>query len=224
MRRVGVDKFIAAIGDLEFEATTPHKLAHNSLRRIQRLGAPIGVQVFFDASFNFRLQNREVLAGFYNFSLRANDFTVDFDPDGGEERHRELVLSGGLNRTFQDAERIEFEQALRLYPKYRTKRRWQVFLADNLTCVECGQIAEFAARWSAGRAVHMDAGYIDENGNTDILTIDHILPTSKGGHRSSLLNLQTMCRKCNETKGDTISGNQGLLADATLENSDLLTL
>jgi len=54
--------------------------------------------------------------------------------------------------------------------------RWQVLKRDNYTCKRCGS----------------DSG--------EKLTIDHIMPVSKGG-QSVLENLQTLCRSCNCSKG-----------------------
>lgn len=40
-----------------------------------------------------------------------------------------------------------------------------------------------------------------ECGCGEHLTIDHIVPLSKGGHPTSLKNLQILCRNCNVSKG-----------------------
>ncbi len=44
-------------------------------------------------------------------------------------------------------------------------------------------------------------------GETEIkkLTIDHVIPLSKGGSKTNLENLQTLCKKCNAEKGDSIA-------------------
>lgn len=52
--------------------------------------------------------------------------------------------------------------------------RWEVWERDNFTCLDCGTRRD--------------------------LTIDHIIPVSKGG-RTVKDNLQTLCRSCNSKKG-----------------------
>jgi HNH endonuclease len=52
--------------------------------------------------------------------------------------------------------------------------RWEVWERDNFTCKKCG--------------------------SRRYLTIDHIYPRSLGG-RATIDNCQTLCRKCNSSKG-----------------------
>lgn len=54
------------------------------------------------------------------------------------------------------------------------KRRQRVYARDGHRCVKCGR--------------------------TDRLTLDHIVPISKGGTNAEV-NLQTMCEPCNGRKG-----------------------
>lgn len=61
--------------------------------------------------------------------------------------------------------------------KVPAKRRRDVFRRDGNICLKCGA---------------------KEN-----LTIDHIVPVSKGG-LSRMFNLQSLCSKCNGEKGDNI--------------------
>ena len=55
------------------------------------------------------------------------------------------------------------------------KLRWDVYERDNFTCVKCG--------------------------TRRYLSIDHIIPKSKGG-KTTLENCQTLCRHCNSKKGE----------------------
>lgn len=57
------------------------------------------------------------------------------------------------------------------------KKRWFVFKSDGYKCVKCGSDSD--------------------------LTIDHVLPVSKGGS-NNISNLQTLCRSCNSSKGDRV--------------------
>lgn len=62
-------------------------------------------------------------------------------------------------------------------PTLPKKRRLAIFERDDFTCKHCGE--------------------------TDDLTVDHIVPRSKGGDDSDE-NLQTLCRSCNSRKGPRI--------------------
>lgn len=70
-------------------------------------------------------------------------------------------------------------------PKIKTKEyisaavRWLVWERDNFTCRNCGKRKN--------------------------LTIDHIIPESKGG-QLKLSNLQTLCNSCNSKKGVAVNG------------------
>ncbi len=58
--------------------------------------------------------------------------------------------------------------------KISMKTKWFVFLRDNYTCKHCGSRQD--------------------------LSIDHVIPESKGGS-SDPDNLQTLCMRCNRIKG-----------------------
>ncbi len=72
-----------------------------------------------------------------------------------------------------------------IYIPYRTLplSRKNVYLRDNYTCAYCG--------------------------STKNLTIDHILPRSRGGE-DSWLNLITACEKCNTKKGNKTPEEAGM--------------
>ena len=57
-----------------------------------------------------------------------------------------------------------------------------IYKRDNYKCVMCGE---------------------KEN-----LTLDHIIPISKGG-KTELNNLQTMCKRCNKMKGNGTNPHRG---------------
>ncbi len=66
----------------------------------------------------------------------------------------------------------------------------KIYSRDNYRCVRCNKRS-----W---------AGVI--------LTIDHIIPRSKGGS-NALSNLQTMCNDCNRDKGDHLGYQQRFAAE-----------
>lgn len=78
-------------------------------------------------------------------------------------------------------------------------------LLDNFgpQCVKCGIEGDhFERTIEKNDAIHLDLYAMDGT----MITIDHILPISKGGKRGWIGNMQLMCKVCNETKADTIEG------------------
>jgi 5-methylcytosine-specific restriction enzyme A len=53
------------------------------------------------------------------------------------------------------------------------------------------------------RKYHLNLYHLSEDGKETMMTIDHIIPKSKGGV-NKISNLQTMCYDCNFAKGNTI--------------------
>ena len=83
---------------------------------------------------------------------------------------------------------------------YNMHHRLRVFYEKGLRCVQCGKEGK--------TLIHSrDIGgnrHIDVFTETfELMTIDHILPKSKGG-RTYIDNLQPMCQSCNSRKGDNI--------------------
>jgi 5-methylcytosine-specific restriction endonuclease McrA len=75
---------------------------------------------------------------------------------------------------------------------------------NSARCVECG--IEGTYFWVEkhhpnDRSYHLNLYATDKNGNEILMTKDHIIPKSKGGS-NSLDNMQTMCCKCNQRKGN----------------------
>ncbi len=81
-------------------------------------------------------------------------------------------------------------------------RRAKVFHKKGLICVNCGvEGMFFALEKDKGGGIHLDLyGLIDEE--EVLITIDHIVPKSKGGV-NKIINFQTMCKLCNEQKADS---------------------
>lgn len=81
-------------------------------------------------------------------------------------------------------------------------KRAKVFHKKGIMCVNCGVEGNFfALEKDKGGGLHLDLyGLID--GEEVLITIDHIIPKSKGGV-NKMINFQTMCKLCNEMKADS---------------------
>ncbi len=79
-------------------------------------------------------------------------------------------------------------------PKVGAIIRLLVYLRDELRCVYCRE---------------------DFSGKSDSLTLDHVVPSSKGGG-SHLDNLVTSCKRCNEKKGDSLFSEKAISLIASL--------
>jgi len=77
-----------------------------------------------------------------------------------------------------------------------------IFLAIGTTCVDCGVEGTYFAleKWG-DNSLHFDLYGRDAEGSPVMITIDHILPRSKGGP-NQVSNYQPMCQPCNEEKAD----------------------
>lgn len=76
----------------------------------------------------------------------------------------------------------------------------QVFAKKGTTCVRCGVDGVYLlSSVDQGGGYHVDLYTAD----FVLMTIDHIIPKSKGGE-SSLTNYQPMCQHCNARKGNTL--------------------
>ncbi len=82
-----------------------------------------------------------------------------------------------------------------------THHRLRVFKERGFKCINCNTIGSFVAldKDDLG-AIHLDLYAKDKYGNDVLMTIDHIIPKSKGGN-NHINNLNPMCCKCNAKKG-----------------------
>ena len=83
-------------------------------------------------------------------------------------------------------------------------RKIKVFEQDNYTCKKCGATAQYLVRGKNTGQKNTPTGTIQfVANNLELLTVDHIVPYSIS-KSNKIENLQTLCYKCNNQKGDSI--------------------
>lgn len=72
-------------------------------------------------------------------------------------------------------------------------------------CVVCGIEGKYFAKekFADQSTYHLNLYAVDDNGDEILMTKDHIIPRSKGGI-DDISNYQTMCKLCNEAKGNKL--------------------
>lgn len=142
---------------------------------------------------NYVMDNDEV--GFYSrlglTTIEESDLVVEYKfsytSDGGKAK-RSFVIPMTEETIVQLIKTLEGKLTISCFTKEQrmlmtNKLREFIKKRDNYTCKHCG-----------------NSTYNEPN---LLLEIDHIIPVSKGGCTSEE-NLQTLCWKCNRTKGDKI--------------------
>ena len=91
------------------------------------------------------------------------------------------------------------------YKAHTDSARYVIF-RKSLVCVKCGLVGTILAleKFKSNRipTYHFNLYAVDSNTGYEVMmTKDHIVPKSKGGS-NALKNFQTMCRRCNELKGN----------------------
>lgn len=83
-------------------------------------------------------------------------------------------------------------------------RRAFIYLKHGTQCCCCPARGEFFAleKWG-DNSLHLEL-YATVDGKEVLMTVDHIIPRSKGG-RDTIKNYQPMCKICNETKGSGVT-------------------
>lgn len=88
--------------------------------------------------------------------------------------------------------------------KFSSHRLW-TFYESGIECKSCGLEADFFAveKNHEGEArPHLNL-YAKTSDGEVLFTKDHIVPKSKGGE-NKISNYQTLCKSCNELKGDSV--------------------
>jgi 5-methylcytosine-specific restriction endonuclease McrA len=101
----------------------------------------------------------------------------------------EVGSAGG--EAFQIPKTIMLKKYVRLPDRMYKPNRRNIFLRDNYSC-----------------------SYCDRQLNAEELSIDHILPKSRGG-KETWENLTTACKSCNCLKGDRTPEEAGMKHPAT---------
>ncbi len=91
---------------------------------------------------------------------------------------------------------------------YMDSPRYQIFAKKGCTCVQCGIEGSYFAveknknnKSSNPNRYHLNLYASTPEGEELLMTVDHIIPASKGGKRN-ITNLQPMCYLCNQIKGN----------------------
>ena len=88
-------------------------------------------------------------------------------------------------------------------PEARKHRRLRVFITKGRKCCVCGREGIYLVEGRGyGGDIHIDL-YDRE---FVLMTVDHILPKSKGG-KATLDNLRPMCAHCNGRRGNKLEEN-----------------
>lgn len=96
-----------------------------------------------------------------------------------------------------------YEEFYLKYPEYSVRLRWEMFRNKGYSCVVCGLTGTHTVLWKdhpEAKGIHADLVCYTDDGMV-MMTIDHIIPKSKGG-TDSLDNFQPMCYPCNHAKAD----------------------
>ena len=83
--------------------------------------------------------------------------------------------------------------------------RLQLFKLKGVSCQDCGIQGNYFRKdtFRGMKTYHFNLYTLDSNNNEMLMTKDHIFPKSKGG-KDMLDNLQVLCEKCNQKKGNKI--------------------
>ena len=131
-----------------------------------------------------------------------------------ESKHKDLIRNGvySIDEVRNKVKNVLFEKDKRNAKIdfdgdliKGNSQRYQTFFTKGCKCVVCGIEGKYFAkeRHLQDKTYHLNLYAVDDNGNEILMTKDHILPRSKGGI-DDISNYQTMCKLCNEAKGNKL--------------------
>lgn len=101
-----------------------------------------------------------------------------------------------------------------LHERFGEHKRLKVFRIKGTSCVTCDATG---VRLVRTQSVHRETGHHHDHEHVDVytedwvlMTVDHIIPRSKGGN-NSMRNKQPMCIRCNGTKADKLITNEEVI-------------
>lgn len=98
---------------------------------------------------------------------------------------------------------VTFQEAFTL-EGFKHRKRVKFFKNNGTDCVSCGCVGTFfVLEIDQQGKIYLGLYGIDTNGVEKLITIDHIIPKSKGGS-DAISNLQPMCFNCNQKKGNKV--------------------
>jgi 5-methylcytosine-specific restriction endonuclease McrA len=122
-------------------------------------------------------------------------------------RHRHYVRAGTLSieETFERMkDKAGFQKVFGVKADFHS---WRLICYESkgVTCVKCGLTGNLFAverGWAENTdKYHLNLYHFGANGYERMMTVDHIVPKSKGG-QNDINNLQPMCSSCNMKKSD----------------------
>lgn len=126
--------------------------------------------------------------------LNNDDQFYDFFPT-------KISIESVLKLVEEPAKHIPKKVELQGHNVNRVSLRLRTFKEKGCVCVSCGNEAtHFRLQRNPRNGTQFHLGLWTDDGHQ--MSKDHIVPKSKGG-KDNLKNMQTMCRKCNELKGNT---------------------
>ncbi len=128
------------------------------------------------------------------------------------EKFRQFESSRGFTRSRSGEKYVQYfkykivgEEPISEIENYKSHNRLRVFYEKGVECVKCGIIGTKIIKGEDAKGnIHTDVTTDDYYP----LTVDHIVPKSKGGS-DRIDNLQPMCCLCNWEKGNGEKGYSG---------------